>query len=85
MRLQIWKKLLGEFGGSSLIDGQDLEEFAENQLNGRQVRKVIYSARLLANLPISGPLSKAEIDKSLKDVINSSKTQHPLIAFTSNT
>ncbi|KAK7744040.1 hypothetical protein SLS62_010340 [Diatrype stigma] len=73
IRLQIWQKLLGESGASSLnlrADGQALEKFAEIQLNGRQIRNVIYSARLLADPAISGPLTKAEIDKSLKDVIN---------------
>ena len=78
-RLQIWKQMLKELGSSSgadwlLGEEQALRNWASKPLNGRQIRNVIYSARLLADPPMIGSLTKKGIEECLQDVINFSKS-----------
>ncbi|KAH8202679.1 hypothetical protein TruAng_003165 [Truncatella angustata] len=74
-RLQIWEKMLGDLGDSNNADLLNLEkdtlkEWAMKPLNGRQIRNVIYSARLLADPPMTGQITKAGIKQCLADVTN---------------
>ena len=81
-RLKIWKKVLDEAKDKSggvhelLKQERALEEWANKPLNGRQIRNVIHSARLLTNSESeskSGILTKKVIDECLQDVISFSK------------
>ncbi|KAH6660285.1 P-loop containing nucleoside triphosphate hydrolase protein [Truncatella angustata] len=83
-RLQIWEKMLGDLGDSNNADLLNLEkdtlkEWAMKPLNGRQIRNVIYSARLLADPPMTGQITKAGIKQCLADVTNFSKKTLALI------
>ncbi|KAI1458870.1 P-loop containing nucleoside triphosphate hydrolase protein [Annulohypoxylon moriforme] len=73
-RLKIWQKILGDPDGSDdaywlLKDRQTLDEWATRPLNGRQIRNVVYSARLLAQSSES-QLKKEHIEDCLRDVMN---------------
>lgn len=74
-RLQIWRKMLGDLppsnGTQRLIDNKSaLRKWAEEPLNGRQIRNVIHSARLLASPPITGQIKEHHIEDSLQDVVH---------------
>lgn len=49
---------------------EDCKKWAKVELNGRQIRNVIHSARLLAEPPMSGTLTVANIDAAIKDAVN---------------
>jgi hypothetical protein len=77
-RLQIWNKILGGLDGSNKADWligdvHTLKKWATQPLNGRQIRNVVYSARLLADPPIFGKLTREGIEECLQDVIKFSK------------
>lgn len=75
-RLQIWKKILGDLGGSNAAwlseDEQQLRKWAKKPLNGRQIRNVVYSARLLSG-STEGNITAEGVENCLDDVIKFSK------------
>lgn len=72
-RLDIWNKMLDNLPNTTdtkLLLPDDRKRWADFNLNGRQIRNVIHSARLLANEPMSGKLTVKSIDDAINDAVN---------------
>lgn len=52
------------------LSGKDCVKWAQFKLNGRQIRNVIHSARLLGKEPMSGRLTAESIDDAINDAVN---------------
>lgn len=56
--------------GTNLLDEDEIKNWAKERLNGRQIRNVIHSARLLALPAMDGAVTSENIDDALKDVVS---------------
>jgi len=64
-RLHIWKTFVGMGDSESLLSDRDLETLAENGINGRQIKNIIKTGRLLAKQQ-KMPLAMEHIEMVLK-------------------
>lgn len=72
-RLDIWGKMLDSLPDTTdakLLPERARKRWAEFELNGRQIRNVVHSARLLAKEPMTGRLTVENIDDAINDAVN---------------
>lgn len=66
-RLDIWKQGLSKTEGDELE--KSLQEWKKHDLNGRQIRNIIYSSRLLTTDSSSTQEAKKNLEDSIEDVM----------------
>jgi hypothetical protein len=64
-RLHIWKIFIDIAGSETLLSTADFETLAKIELNGRQIKNIVKTARLLSK-QAGTPLSMAHIEMVLK-------------------
>ncbi|KAH8893106.1 P-loop containing nucleoside triphosphate hydrolase protein [Thozetella sp. PMI_491] len=64
-RLHIWKTFVGIGGSGSQLTNSDLEILSRNELNGRQIKNVIKTARLLSKQKMA-PLAMEHVEMVLR-------------------
>ncbi|TVY81240.1 ATPase family AAA domain-containing protein 3-B [Lachnellula suecica] len=64
-RLHIWKTFVGMGKSDSQLSEKDLETLAKNEINGRQIKNIVKTARLLSKQQ-STPLAMHHVDMVLR-------------------
>lgn len=64
-RLYIWKTFIGMGNSGSQLSDEDLETLAKNEFNGRQIKNIIKTGRLLSKQQ-KVPLAMEHVEMVLK-------------------
>jgi SpoVK/Ycf46/Vps4 family AAA+-type ATPase len=64
-RLHIWKTFVRMGNAESRLSDKDLESLAQNEINGRQIKNIIKTGRLLSNQQ-NVPLGMEHVEMVLK-------------------